>query len=276
MINLISKYKILIDEVKSISPFTPEYALILGSGLGDFAHTINCLKSIENSTLPDYPISAVEGHKGFIHFAEHNRKNILIFQGRTHFYETNNLEKCIIPVLISYGLGCSKLILTNAAGCINSNYSPGDLILLTGFNSLFIKKELSRIINYKNYDNLNIKLNLPSKELNEQIIQAAINEKIFLREGKYWYTKGPSYETPAEIRMMLNLGYDAVGMSTVYEAVLAASVGMKVSAISCLTNYAAGISKEKLSHQEVIDTADKVKSKFERLIKGIFQCQFLY
>ncbi len=269
MVDLNFKYEELVLSLQREIPFTPEIALILGSGLGEFADKVNVVKSFATDSLKGYPKSTVEGHKGYIHLAEYNEKKLLVFQGRIHFYEGYPLSECIVPVHIAHNLGCTKIIITNAAGGITSNLRPADLMLITSFNSIFLKKELSELLGVYSLDQKNSSLNCPSEGINNAIRQAFLEEKIILREGVYWYGKGPSYETPAEIQMQRIFNADAVGMSTVHEAIYASSLGMKVGAISCITNYAAGISPDKLSHQEVMETAEIVKPKFERLVKRI-------
>ena len=269
MIDMEFKYKDLLSYVQSESPFKPETCLILGSGLGDFADNIDIIKSIPTSKIPNYPISTVQGHKGFLHFAEFDGKRVLIFQGRIHIYEGYSIDNCLLPVFIAHQLGTKKLLVTNAAGGINLNYIPGDLMLITGFYSHNIKKELASffsIPSVETRDNLN---NLPDKAFNSLIHHAALEENIILKEGTYWFNKGPTYETPAEVRMQGLFGADAVGMSTVHEALYASYFGISVSSISLITNHAAGLSSEKLSHNEVIDTAELAKEKFKRLVKRI-------
>lgn len=269
MVDLNSKYKTLLTEIKSFAPFEPQVALILGSGLGDFAKSIKIEKSISTSELTGYPKSTVEGHKGFIHFAELYGKRLLMFQGRIHFYEGYSISDCVVPIHIAKYLGCNTIILTNAAGGINSDFQPGDLMLITSFNSINIKTELSTLLGLSSVKDRNNFLDFPSNEVNNIIRKASLEEKIFLREGIYWMVKGPSYETISEIRMISKFGTDAVGMSTAHEAIYAFKVGMKVGAISLITNYAAGIAHQGLSHKEVIETAEKSKNKFEKLIKQI-------
>ena len=140
-------------------------------------------------------------------------------------------------------------------------------MLASSFNTINIKKELSQLIGLNALDRRNSFLNFPSKELNNKIKTAALEEKIPLKEGVYWFTKGPTYETRAEIQMISKYGGDAVGMSTVHEAVFANVVGLNAASISCITNFAAGLSSTKLSHNEVMETAERVKSNFERLVK---------
>lgn len=271
MIDLNFKYEQLLEYIGSLTPFKPETALILGSGLGQFAEKVNLLKSISTNELPGYPPSTIVGHVGKIHFAEYEKKKLLIFQGRIHFYEGYKIYECILPVLIAHKLGCKKIFITNAAGGINYSFIPGDLMLAKSFNGISIKKELTNLIGISSETGLNNFRDFPSESFNKIIKTAALEEKINLKEGVYWYTKGPSYETPAEIKMMRKLGADAVGMSTVHEAVFAAYLGMNTASVTCITNYAAGISNERLSHLDVTATADLVTEKFERLVKRILK-----
>lgn len=267
-IDLDFKYKELIDILKNEAPFTPDIAVVLGSGLGEFADSVNVIKSIKSSDLPGYLQSAVAGHKNTIHFAEYKEKKLLLFQGRIHFYEGFKIYECILPIFIAKKLNVKNLLLTNAAGGINPNFIPGDLMLIKSVNSLSIKKQITESLGLASLDNKNAFLNFPSNELNEKIVSASLNENVNLKEGTYWITTGPSYETKAEIQMMLKFGVDAVGMSTVHEAIYGAINGMNVSGISCITNLAAGLGNAKLDHKEVIETADMVKEKFERLVKN--------
>jgi purine-nucleoside phosphorylase len=271
MVDLNFKYKALLDFLKTEAPFTPDISIILGSGLGDFAEQLQIHKSISTYDIPDYPASTVVGHKGKIHFAEYQSKKLILFQGRVHFYEGYNINECIIPVFISHKLGVKNLLLTNAAGGINKNFTPGDLMLATSLNGILIKKELTYLIGLTNQTGKNNFINLPDPDLNLIIIKSADAEKINLKEGVYWFTKGPTYETPAEIKFFAKYGADAVGMSTVHEAVYSSYLGMKTSAISCITNFASGISDQKLSHSEVTETADRVKNTFARLVKAIIK-----
>lgn len=271
MIDLNFKYQNLFDELNSKKPFDADIALILGSGLGDFANQTEIIKSISTDSLNNYPKSTVEGHKGYIHFSKLNDKKLLIFQGRIHPYEGYNIDECILPVFLSYKLGCNKLLLTNAAGGLNPNFKPSDLMLVTSMNTFNIKEELTSLIGLASEKMKSDFTDFPSEELNQIIREASLKVNVFLKEGVYWFGKGPSYETPAEIVMVGKLGGDAVGMSTVHEAVYASTLGMKVAAISCITNYAAGISPNKLDHQEVMETAKIVKVKFENLVKKIIE-----
>ncbi len=267
MVDLDFKYHELVNYLKNEIPFEPQIALILGSGLGDFIHSIKAIKSFSTSKLPGYPPSTITGHAGKIHFGEYAGKKLIVFQGRIHFYEGYPLSDCILPVFISNKLNAKVVLITNAAGGINPNLHPGSLLLVSSFNGINLKKEITGLIGVASFKGKKHFYDCPSQKLNTLIKKAAADQNINLHEGVYWYTKGPSYETPAEIRMMAKFGGDAVGMSTVHEAVYSGYVGMKTAAVSCITNYAAGISDQKLSHAEVTETANRVKDKFERLIK---------
>lgn len=267
MIDLSFKYQDAISFLKKESPFTPDVAIVLGSGLGNFADSTKKIKSISTSDIPAYPSASVEGHKGLIHFAKVENKKLMIFQGRIHFYEGYGLSDCVLPVLLAKKTGCRKIIFTNAAGGINENFVPGDLMLVESFNSINLKKELTELIGIPSIESRNNFLNCPSSKMNKTFKAAATEKGILLRFGTYWYTKGPSYETPAEIEMIRRYGGDAAGMSTVHEAVFASSLNMEVAIISCITNMASGISEQKLSHAEVTETAKNSSEKFAMLLK---------
>lgn len=267
MIDLSFKYKNAIAYLKKEAPFTPDVAIVLGSGLGNFANSTKKIKTISTSEIPNYPSASVEGHKGLIHFSKIENKKILIFQGRNHFYEGYGLSDCVLPVLLTKKIGCDKIIFTNAAGGVNKNFVPGDLMLVESFNSVNIKKELTGLIGISSLEIKNNFLNCPSSRMNEIFKETADETGINLKSGNYWYTKGPSYETPAEIQMISKFGGDAAGMSTVHEAVFASSLNMEIAIVSCITNMASGISEQKLSHAEVTETANTSSEKFALLLK---------
>ena len=270
-IDLDFKYKELIEKIKEEAPFEVELGLVLGSGLGEFADRIETVKSIPINSLPGYPESTVEGHKGYIHFAKHRGKNLVIFQGRLHYYEGYSISECVLPPFIAKKLGCKTLILTNAAGGINPNLRVADLMVVNSFFTMHIQKALTDLVGIASVEQKNAFLDVPAHVLGHKFIQAGLDEGIHMKEGTYWFQTGPSYETPSEINMLVKIGADAVGMSTVHEAVYAGISGMKVGIISCITNAAAGKGHEKLSHKDVMDTAELVKSKFECLMKRIVE-----
>lgn len=267
MIDLSFKYQDAIAYLKKESPFIPDIAVVLGSGLGIFADATKKIKSISTSDIPSYPSASVEGHKGIIHFSKIENKKILIFQGRNHFYEGYGLSDCVLPVLLTKKIGCDKIIFTNAAGGVNKNFVPGDLMLVESFNAINIKKELTDLIGISSFEAKKNFLNCPSSRINKILKEIADENGISLKSGIYWYTKGPSYETPAEIEMIRRFGGDAVGMSTVHEAVFASSFDMEIAIVSCITNMASGILQQKLSHAEVTETAKNSSEKFALLIK---------
>jgi len=260
-------YKDLLDTIKTFYPFQPDMAIILGSGLGSFSNSVTKIVSISTSELPNYPISSVAGHKGFLHFAKVGSKKLLLFEGRIHLYEGHPIEATLLPVFISKELCIPNLLCTNAAGGINPDFTPGDLMIIKDFNSMNLKKSFTKkfgISTLQAKDNLK---NFPDKKLYSKMIDASFQEKIYLKEGSYFWTSGPSYETPAEIKMMQKFGFDSVGMSTVQEILLASVFGINTIAISCITNMAAGILNQKLDHAEVIETGKMVEDKFARLVK---------
>lgn len=265
--NFNSVYEETLKFILEKAPFKPELGLILGSGLGDFGDRINILLSIPTNEIPGYPLSTVEGHAGKILFGQFEGKKLLLFQGRIHFYEGYPIHKLLLPVFIAHKTGCKKMFITNAAGGVNPDLHPGDLMVINSFNGFNIKKELSEIIGAPDFEKRKNLSDFPSKKFISLIFNASLEEKILLKRGVYWYMKGPSYETPAEINMISKMGGDAVGMSTVHEAVFSSYLGMETASVSCITNYGAGISSEKLSHDDVTKTAVFVKDKFERLVK---------
>ncbi len=269
MVNLNAKYQDLLRYIENKAPFIPELSIILGSGLGNFAERITIVAELNSGEIPGYPLSTVEGHSGKIYFGEYSGKKIIIFKGRFHFYEGYTLSQCVLPVFITYKLGCRKLLITNAAGSSNPGYKPGDLMLVSSVNGINIKKELTELTGLASPEGKDGMLRFPSPELNSLIRKAADDESISLREGVYWYNKGPSYETPAEVRMANIFGADAVGMSTVHEAIYSAYLGINTSIISCITNYGSGITGQKLNHEEVIETAALISTRFENLVKKI-------
>jgi purine-nucleoside phosphorylase len=251
--------------IREHTKLAPQIAVILGSGLGDFGDTLPERTEISTADIPHYPRSSVEGHKGRLVFAALSGIPILTFQGRIHFYETNDLEPVLYPVHVAHQLGIKTLLVTNAAGGINRSFNAGDLMIITDQINLTLARPLG------------IQSRRPSHQpiytpsLIEHADAAGVASGIVLRRGVYAGLKGPSYETAAEIEMLTRLGADAVGMSTVFETSLAASLGMEVLGISCITNLATGISDSKLSHEEVTEVGSRVKVKFSRLLVEIIK-----
>lgn len=253
-----------------IGSFTPEIGIILGSGLGDFADAFNSVK-ISYNDIPGFEKSAVQGHKGQLVFAEINGKKVVMMQGRYHFYEGYSLQTVTYPVKVMKMLGVKTLIVTNAAGAVDAEFTPGDLMLITDHINFMGTNPLIG----KNDDFLGTRFpdmsEIYSKDLINKAENIAKKLNIKYQKGVYAATTGPSYETPAEIRMFKLLGANAVGMSTAPEATVANYCGLKVLGISCLTNYAAGVSDTPLNHQEVIDTANMVKENFKSFLLEILK-----
>jgi len=250
--------------------FSPEIGIILGSGLGELADEY-CNCCISYNDIPNFLKSTVAGHKGRLVFSEINGKKVIMMQGRNHYYEGHAMQDITYPIKVMRKLGVKTLILTNAAGAVNKSYKPADLMIITDHINFMGNNPLIG----KNDDEFGERFpdmsEVYSRELIELAEKCARDINIEIQKGIYWANSGPSYETPAEINMMRMLGADAVGMSTVPEAIVGNWCGMKILGISCITNSASSSSGEKLSHQEVIDAANKAKDKFKSLILNILK-----
>lgn len=264
--------QVIIDAVeciKSRTSKTPTIGLILGSGLGDFADTLEDRVVIPFTDIPNFPKPTVQGHVGAFVIGTCQGKTVVALQGRIHYYEGHPQQLITIPVRIMSLLGVKRVILTNACGGVNLNFIPGDLMVISdhinfsGANPL-IGPNLAEF--GPRFPDLS---NVYTKDLRTKILKLAEENAIALRQGVYAMYSGPNYETPAEIRMFRTLGADAVGMSTVPEAIVAAHCGMEVVGISCITNMAAGVLPQKLNHQEVVETAALVHDKFQKLLNLI-------
>jgi purine-nucleoside phosphorylase len=240
-------------------PAPPDIALVLGSGLGDYAESLPERRVFPSGAIPSYPRSTVPGHKGQIVYAELAGKKLIAFQGRIHLYESNDLATVLFPVAVAAELGARTLVVTNAAGGINRQLTPGDLMLITDQIDLTLHDESIPGDRARRRD-------LFDAGLTEHASDAAAALGIPVRRGVYASVKGPSYETAAEVEMIHRLGGDAVGMSTVKEVALASALGMNVLGISCITNKATGIGSSKLNHEEVTEVANRVKIHFSKLL----------
>jgi len=249
----------------------PEVGLILGSGLGDFADTLENALSIDYADIPGFPRSTVEGHAGALVIGRACGKCVAVMQGRVHYYEGYSQQLITFPVRVMKLLGVKQLVLTNAAGGVNLNYAPGELMLISDH----INFSGSNPLMGENCEELGPRFpdcsDIYTSVLRKKILAKAEQNGIALRQGVYMMFSGPSFETPAEIRMARTLGADAVGMSTVPEALVAAHCGMEVVGVSCISNMAAGVLNQKLSHQEVLDTGIMVHDKFHKLIGIILE-----
>ncbi len=252
-----------------IGAHLPDSAIILGSGLGEMLDGNEILFETDTSSIPDYPASTVSGHKGKIQLVKLHDKLVLTFSGRIHPYEGYRLSQCLLPVHLSHISGVKNIIITNAAGGVNPSFSPGDLMLITGINPAALKKPISEFFGTPLSDISNALRNFHDSALYNQLVTLAVEEKIYLQKGVYWYMSGPNYETPAEIKMIQKSGGDAVGMSSVHEILYASALGMRTMGISCITNMGAGISPVKLNHAEVKETAERVKDIFSRYLRRV-------
>ncbi|WP_294782810.1 purine-nucleoside phosphorylase [uncultured Eubacterium sp.] len=246
--------------------FEPQVALILGSGLGDYADNIQVEATLDYHEIEGFPVSTVLGHKGRFVFGYIQDVPVVIMQGRVHFYEGYDMHDVVLPTRLMGMLGAKVLFLTNAAGGMQDGMHAGDFMLITGQISSFVPSPLIG----PNIEELGTRFpdmsEIYKKDLQEIIRNTAKNCGISLKEGVYVQTTGPNYETPEEICMYKMLGADAVGMSTACEAMAASHMGMRVCGISCISNLAAGISKNPLTHAEIQETADRVAPLFQQLI----------
>ena len=223
--DLLNNIKTAVEFIQKKSKYTPEIGLILGSGLGSLADSIEDAEYYDYSSLPNFPVSTVEGHAGRLVIGKLKGKIVVAMQGRFHFYEGYSMTDVTFPVRVMKLLGVKTLVVTNAAGAVNTSFNPGDLMIITDH----------------------------------------------IKEGVYAMMSGPTYETPAEIRMVRVMGADAVGMSTVPEVIIAKHSGMNVVGISCLTNMAAGILDQPLNHEEVIETSNMAKNNFINLMTSLIE-----
>ena len=269
--NLSARIRNAVDYIRSRTDAEPTFGMILGSGLGDFADTLENRQVIPFTDIPDFPAATVPGHAGAFVFGRKHGKSIVCLQGRLHYYEGHSMDVLTIPVRIMARLGVQTLVLTNAAGGVNKNYRPGDLMLITDHINYSGSNPLIGVNDPELGPRFPDVTDLYSAGLRLKIKLAAVESGIGLRQGVYMMFSGPSYETPAEIRMARILGADAVGMSTVPEAIVAAQCGIHCLGISCITNLAAGVSPHKLSHQEVMETATRVHDTFHNLVDLILK-----
>lgn len=246
----------------------PEIGLILGSGLGDLADEITDAIAVPYSDIPHFPTSTVAGHKGQLVYGQLNGKTVIAMQGRFHFYEGYSLQEVTMPIHVMKLLGVHSLGLTNAAGGVNVDYTPGDLMLITDHINFTGQNPLIG----PNDDSVGPRFPDMSQTYDaayQDIIKNVATElNVPLKEGIYMGYTGPTYETPAEIRMSRVMGADAVGMSTVPEAIVGRHAGLRVFGVSCITNLAAGM-QSNLNHAEVVEVTQRVNQTFKSLIKNI-------
>lgn len=250
-------------------PFRPRLALVLGSGLGDYAERIEIEASIDYREITDFPVSTVSGHKGRFVFGHIGSVPVVIMQGRVHFYEGYSIEDVVLPERLMHLMGAEILFLTNACGSANPAYQAGDFMLITDHILYSVPNPLIGA----NIEELGVRFPDMSEvydpALRKEILAVAKEQGLSLREGVYMQFSGPSFETPAEVKMAHILGADAVGMSTACEAVAGRHSGMRICGISCISNLGAGLSEEPLSDEDVKVVANRVAPLFRKLVTEV-------
>lgn len=256
------------NSIKDKIPFVPQIALVLGSGLGDFANCLTNTTEILYSEIKGFPTSTVIGHDGKFVFGYIDQIPLIIMKGRVHYYEGYSMEKVVMPIRLMKLMGAGILFLTNAAGGVNLDYKPGDLMIIEDHITSFVPSPLIG----KNIEELGTRFPDMSSVYDKKLINIIEEEanimKIRINKGIYLQTTGPNYETAAEIKMFRIFGADAVGMSTTCEAMVGKHMNMRICGISCITNMGTGISKEPLSHKEVGQVATKISDTFQNLVKN--------
>ena len=255
-----------VARIQKLSRLRPTLALVLGSGFNHVLRDLDVDARLAYSKIPGFPKTTVAGHSGELLIGKLGGTPVIVLSGRAHYYEGHTMEQVTFAVRTLAACGIKDLLLTNAAGGINRSFRAGDFMLLTDHINLMganplrgpAPPGLPRFVDLSHaYD----------PALNKLVVETARKVKVQLRSGVYLAVSGPSYETPAEIKAFARLGADAVGMSTVPETIVARQYGLRVAAISCITNLAAGISKSPLSHEEVLETSERVKDVGARLLK---------
>lgn len=254
------------ESVQKNIKFQPKVALVLGSGLGNYAEKIKVEATLEYKEIEGFPISTVEGHRGCYVFGYIGEIPVVVMQGRVHYYEGYSMQDVVLPIRLMKLMGAEVLFLTNASGGVNFDYAAGDFMLIRDHIMSFVPSPL----NGANIEELGVRFpdmsEVYDKELREIIRQTAAEIGVKLQEGVYLQMPGPAFETPQEVNMCRILGADAVGMSTACEAVAANHMRMKICGISCVSNLACGMTDNPLTHEEVQETADRRAKAFEQLI----------
>lgn len=257
--------------VKEKVDFQPKVALVLGSGLGDYADRMEIEAELDYHDIDGFPVSTIPGHKGRFVFGHVGEVPVVVMQGRVHYYEGYSIQDVVLPVRLMRMMGAEVLFLTNAAGGVNYDFHSGDLMMITDQISSFVPSPLIG----PNMEELGVRFpdmsDVYDKELQNVIRATAKELNIPLREGVYLQLTGPAYESPAEVRMCRILGADAVGMSTACEAVAANHMKMKICGISCISNLACGMTDQPLDHKEVQEAADRVAPLFRKLVTRSIQ-----
>lgn len=257
------------EVLRSKTDFVPKVGIILGSGLGDFANQIRVESEVPYNEIAGFPVSTVAGHAGKFIFGYLGDVPVMCMKGRVHYYEGYAMTDVVLPIRLMYMMGVRNLLLTNAAGGIGDGFKAGDLMMITDQIACFVPNPLIGPNDEKYGPRFPDMSAIYNRDLQDVIRSAAAKHNVPIKEGVYVQLTGPSYESPAEIRMLKALGAGAVGMSTTVEAIVANHLGMKICGISCISNLAAGLSDTPLSHKEVQEAADKAAPLFQKLVKEI-------
>ena len=257
------------QSVRKRTDFVPKVALVLGSGLGDYAEEIQIETTLSYEEIEGFPVSTVPGHKGRFVFGYVGQVPVVIMQGRVHYYEGYSITDVVLPIRLMKLLGAEILFLTNAAGGVNPKFHPGDFMMITDQISSFVPSPLIGANVEELGERFSDMSEIYDKCLQALLLNVAEDLELPLQKGVYIQLTGPNYESPAEVRMCRLLGADAVGMSTACEAVAANHCGMKICGISCITNLACGMSDTPLNHKEVQEIADRRAPEFKRLLTEV-------
>lgn len=259
-----------VQQIREKTDFVPDVALVLGSGLGDYADSVKIVAEIPYSDIQGFPVSTVAGHDGTLIFCEIEGKKVVVMNGRVHYYEGYDIHDVVLPLRVTHLLGAKTVVLTNAVGAINADYSVGDFVLNVDYISSFVPSPLVG----ENVDKLGDRFvdvsDAFDEELNGIVEKVAGENNIPIHRGVMVQTTGPQYESPTEIKMFRSLGADTVGMSTVVETIAARHMGMRVCSVSCVTNMAAGM-QEKISHEEVQSSSNDAAKRFAVLVSGLLK-----
>lgn len=258
-----------VEAIRARTTVRPSVALILGSGLGVIGDEVTNAAAVPYEAIPGFPVSTVEGHAGRLVIGSLGGVDVVVMQGRFHYYEGYTMAEVAFPVRVMQHLGAGTLVVTNAAGGVNETFTPGDLMVITDHIKFFDASPLRGANDEAVGPRFNDMSRAYTPELRTVAHECARDAGFTLREGVYAHMAGPSFETPAEIRMLRVLGADAVGMSTVPEVITAAHAGMRVLGISAISNMAAGILDQPLDHQEVLETGRQVRDRFSALVQAI-------
>ena len=264
---MLERIKSTVSFIQDKTKFQPEVGIILGTGLGGLVKEIKIEHTLDYEDIKGFPVSTVEGHHGRLIFGELGGKKIVAMQGRFHYYEGHDIETVTLPIHLLHKLGVKYIIITNAAGSARMSMPPGSLMAINGYADCTVRESLIKPQVVRD----------GSSKLLISVDEASKRVKVELKKGVYCWTQGPGYETPAEVEYIRNLGGDAVGMSTVPELQASEQLGIEAIGISTITNYAAGILDQPLTHNEVIETANRTKNDFAKLIGATIEniCELL-